>query len=167
LRRHAARLRAAQDIGRGPGRSWPPGAIAIAGDIDALARALKDNDQQLTRIRQELAALDSLPHMTSFDVNRVERDLRKRLEDWRGLLKRQMPYTRQILSQLLDGRIAWTPRRSEGLYEFKGRAKFDQLLSGIVVTLTQGMVAVRGFETSRHPMLAVSLDFDGAVRLAA
>jgi hypothetical protein len=77
-------------------------------------------------------------------VKRVERDLRKGLDDWRGLLKRQMPFTRQILSHLLDGRIAWTPRRTEGLYEIKGRVKFDQLLSGIVVT--QGMVAVRGFE---------------------
>jgi hypothetical protein len=48
----------------------------------------------------------------------------------------QMPVTRQILSQLLDGRIAWTP--------FKGPVEFDELLSGIVVT--QGMVAVRGFE---------------------
>jgi hypothetical protein len=33
---------------------------------------------------------------------------------------------------------------SEGLYEFTGRVKFDQLLSGIVVT--QGVVPVRGFE---------------------
>jgi hypothetical protein len=65
--------------------------------------------------------------------------------EWRGLLKRQTPLSRHVLSHLLDGRIAWTLRKSEGLlYEFAGRVKFDQLLSGIVVT--QGVVPVRGFE---------------------
>ena len=44
---------------------------------------------------------------------------------------------------MLDGRIAWTPKKDEALYEFAGRVKFDKLLSGIVVT--RGMVAVRGF----------------------
>ena len=62
----------------------------------------------------------------------------------RGLLRRQTPLSRQVLSWLLNGRIAWTPRKDEGLYEFAGRVKFDKLLSGIVVT--RGMVAVRGFE---------------------
>ncbi len=39
----------------------------------------------------------------------VERDLRKRLDDWRGLLKRQMPFTRQILSA---HRVPFERRRS-------------------------------------------------------
>jgi hypothetical protein len=116
------------------------GAIAVAGHIEALAHALKENEQQRIRNWHDLAALDRLPDMTTFAGKQIERDLRKRLDDCRGLLKRQMPFTRHILSQLLDGRIAWTPRRNEGTYEFKGRVKFDQLLSGIVVT--QGMVAV-------------------------
>jgi hypothetical protein len=29
------------------------------------------------------------------------------------------------------------------------------------------LVAVRGFDTSRNPVLAIGLDFDGTVRLAA
>ena len=74
----------------------------------------------------------------------IERDLRKRLVEWRGLLRRQTPLARQVLARLLDGRIAWTPRKDEGLYEFTGRAKFDRLLSGVV--FTQGVVPVRGIE---------------------
>ena len=54
--------------------------------------------------------------------------------EWRGLLRRQAPLTRQVLGLVLDGRIGWTPRKDEGLYEFAGRAKFDGLLSGIVFT---------------------------------
>jgi hypothetical protein len=41
-------------------------------------------------------------------VNRVERDLRKRLI---------------VLSLLIDRRIVWTPRQSEGLQEFKGQGE--------------------------------------------
>ena len=47
---------------------------------------------------------------------------------------------------VLDGRIVWTPRKDEALYDFAGRVKFDQLLSGIVVT--QGMVPVRRYADS-------------------
>jgi hypothetical protein len=74
------------------------GAIAVVGNIEALAHALKQNEQQRTRLRQELAGLDRLPEMTTFDINRVERELRNRLDNWRSLLKGQMPFTRQILS---------------------------------------------------------------------
>jgi len=119
-------------------------AIAAAGPIDALARALKDCEQTRRRLQHELAALDGLDRLSIFDVTGIERDLRSRVKEWRGLLKRQTPIARQVLSRLLDGRIVWTPRKDEGLYEFAGRAKFDRLLSGLVVT--SGMVPVRGFE---------------------
>ena len=39
---------------------------------------------------------------------------------------------RQMVMRLLDGRIAWTPLREEGRYEFTGRAKFEKLLTGLV-----------------------------------
>jgi hypothetical protein len=109
-----------------------------------LAQALAENHRRLARLRYELATLDSLDHLGNFDVRQVERDLRKRLVEWRGLLKRQTPIARQALSKLLADKIAWTPRKDEGLYEFAGRAKFDRLLSRVV--FTRGVVPVRGFE---------------------
>ena len=48
------------------------------------------------------------------------------------MLKRQTPRARQMVMRLLDGRIAWTPRREEGLYEFAGKAKLEKLLAGLV-----------------------------------
>ncbi len=87
------------------------------------------------------------------------------LDEWRGLLRRQVPLARQVLDRLLDGRIAWKPNREKGLYEFAGRVQFDRLLTGVV--LTRSMVAVRGFATLRNPGLAVGLDFNGTVQLAA
>ena len=80
--------------------------------------------------------------LVEFDAKRVERDLRKRLTEWRAMLKRQTPLARQVVTRLLDGRIAWTPRPEEGLYDFAGRARLDKLLSGTV--FTQGMASPRG-----------------------
>ena len=62
-------------------------------------------------------------------------DLVNRLAEWRGLLKRQTPIARQVLSKLLADKIVWTPRKDEGLYEFAGRARFDRTLAGIVDTV--------------------------------
>jgi hypothetical protein len=62
----------------------------------------------------------------------------------RSISGRQTPIARQILLRLFDGKLAWTPHKDEGLYEFTGRVKFDAVLNGI--GLTQGVVAVRGFE---------------------
>ena len=67
-----------------------------------------------------------------------------RLDDWRTVTSALDAVHTQIPSQLLDGRIAWTPRRDEGLYAFSGRVKFDGLLNGLVVT--QGVTSPTGFE---------------------
>ena len=119
-------------------------AIAAGGHIDALARALQEREQQRTRLQQKLAALDGPAHLGHFNAQHIEKNLRGRLKEWRQLLHRQMPLSRQAISCLLDGRIAWTPRREEGRYEFTGRVKLDRLLSGFVVT--RGMAS----PTQRH-----------------
>jgi hypothetical protein len=110
-------------------------AIAQAGEIDALVNALKTCELDRQRVRRELAALDGLARLSTFDVKGIERDLVSRLREWRRLLKRQTPMARQVLSRLLADKIAWTPRKDERLYEFAGRAKFDRILAGIVDTV--------------------------------
>jgi hypothetical protein len=117
-------------------------AIASGGHVEALAQALQERERHRTRLQEELVALDGLARLGRLDGRQIEKNLRGRLKDWRQLLRRQMPLSRQALSCLLDGRIAWTPRREEGRYEFTGRVKFDQLLSGFV--LTQGMASPSG-----------------------
>ena len=119
-------------------------AIAIAGDVEALAQALRDREQRRTHLRSELLKLEHAEQFNAFDVRRIERELRKRLADWRELLRRQAPIARQVVSHLLDGRILCTPNQEGRLYRFTGRVKFDHLLSGVVPTV--GMVPVRGFE---------------------
>jgi hypothetical protein len=118
--------------------------IGVAGQVDALARALQEGEQRRVRLVRDLATLDHSSPVSADAATRVERDLRNRLKEWRQMLGRHTPLSRQIVMRLLDGKIAWTPHRDAGVYAFTGKATYDQLLSGLVVP--QGVVAVRGFE---------------------
>ena len=64
-----------------------------------------------------------------------------RLAEWQRVLHRQTPLSGQVVLRLLEGnKIGWTPRKNEGLYEFRGRAALDRLLTGLVVT--RGMASL-------------------------
>ena len=115
-------------------------AIAAAGDVEALAVAITERERDRDRLRRELAAMDALETLSGFDPRTVERDLRQKLAEWRGLLRRRTPLARQMLARLLDGRIVWTPNEEKELYEFAGRVNLDRLLSGVV--FTQGMASL-------------------------
>jgi hypothetical protein len=75
---------------------------------------------------------------TLSDAAATARELRSRVEEWRGLVQRNMPIARQVLDRLLTDRICWTPRRDEGIYEYRGRLHYDRLLAGIVPTEKRG-----------------------------
>jgi len=70
----------------------------------------------------------------------MSNDLRARLDDWRGLLRRHVPQARQILRKLLVDRVVFTPRTDH--YEFVGPWTLGKLVSG-VVDLPQGMASLR------------------------
>lgn len=95
--------------------------------------------------RQELAkqatALRDGPIIVKrFDWRAVERQARQKLDDWRGLLTRQVSEGRQVLKQLLTaGPIQFTPFREDKRrgYRFTGNAMIAGLLEG-VVEMTNG-----------------------------
>jgi hypothetical protein len=109
-------------------------AIAVAGKIDALARALRDSNQQRAQLQEKLMLVDNTDRVSATNAKKLENQVRARLEEWRELFRRQTALTRQIVSQLLDGRIVWMPRKKERLYEFAGRTKFGLTLNGTVFT---------------------------------
>jgi hypothetical protein len=74
--------------------------------VEAFAEALRDRERQRARLRSELALLENADELSTFDLKRIERELRARLAEWRELLRRQTPLARQLVSKLLDGRIA-------------------------------------------------------------
>ena len=90
---------------------------------DAVLATHRSRDSLLTSLLQ--------PQASAFDVRHIERELRARLTDWRGLLGRHTPIARQMLVTLLDGRVVFTPKQ-DGLYAFHGRAALGKVLQGLV-----------------------------------
>jgi hypothetical protein len=71
-----------------------------------------------------------------------------RLTGWRGLRRRQVAQSRQILRQLLVGRIIFR-QREDRTYEFDGRASLGRVLAGVICT--KAGVAPTGFEPVVQP----------------
>jgi hypothetical protein len=108
-------------------------AITTAGDVPTLAAAFKSRETRKTQLTRELAVFDQRLTMERLDPHRLERDLRKRITEWRSLLGKQTPIARQIVLKLLDdGRILFTPKPEEVYYESPARTVLDRLLSGVI-----------------------------------
>ncbi len=121
-------------------------AIASGGDLPALLQGVKDRERRRAEVQEQLAALNGCERVSRFDLHQVGRELRARLEDWRGLLCRQVGQARQILRKLLVGRLVFTPRKdaSGRYYEFTGQANLGRLLEGLI--FPKGRVSPAGFE---------------------
>ena len=52
--------------------------------------------------KRELAMLDGTARASAVDATHLEKTLRAKLKDWREMLLRQTPLTRQLLLKLLD-----------------------------------------------------------------
>ena len=108
-------------------------AIAGGGELPSLLAAGGERERQRARLEQEVDSLDGLEDVAQLDVRRIEKDLRAKVKDWRGLLRRQVPVSRQIVTKLLDDRLVFTPRPENRSYEFAGRATLGKFLQGVVL----------------------------------
>ncbi len=108
-------------------------AIAAGGDLPFLVEQAKERERRRTALKERLAALDAAARTGALDCGEVQEELRARLKDWRGLLRRQVAQARQILRKLLHGRLAFTPGEdAEGRYfAFKGEAALGRVLEGV------------------------------------
>jgi len=106
-------------------------AIAAGGELPALLALMKERESARCQMRQQLEDLAARREICEFDVHRTERELRNRLKDWRELLRRNPSQSRQVLTQLLEGRVVFSPRPARS-YEFTGKAHFGKFLKGIV-----------------------------------
>jgi hypothetical protein len=135
-------------------------AIAKAGPLDSLLAELKRRENRRENLKSELKLIAGETKVASLDTARIIHDLQERLTDWQGLLRRETPIARQILREVLVGRVTFTPRcnRNSRYYEFAGQASLSGMLAGVLTT--EGMVTPAGFE----PVGAVQLR--GIIRVA-
>lgn len=100
--------------------------------MSSLVAAMKEREEQRDSLRQQAASVDQLSNVGHLDVKRIEKDLRARVKEWRGLLGRQVPIARQIVTKLLAGRLLFTARADRS-YEFTSRVSLGGLLQGNVL----------------------------------
>jgi hypothetical protein len=86
-------------------------AVAAGGDFAALLEAIRDREQRRTALCQRVEGLTGLRQASAFDVRHIERELRARLTDWRGLLGRHTPSLDKCSSSCSMG--ASSSRRSK------------------------------------------------------
>jgi hypothetical protein len=133
-------------------------AVTAGGPLKTLVSAIKTAERQVDQIDTELAGLEGRTGVSGGERQRIERELRVRLDDWRGLLRRHVPQARQILRKLLVDRVVFTPKTD--CYEFTGSWTLGKLVSG-VVDLPQCMVSPRGHSLLWKP------EIKGKARVAA
>ena len=105
-------------------------AVATGGPINTLVSAIKTAEIKRGQIDDQLSGLDGRLQIASLDRERIERDLRKRLNDWRSLLRRHVPQARQILRKLLTDRVVFSPQDDH--YTFESTWTLGKLVSGVV-----------------------------------
>ncbi|CAN5873292.1 hypothetical protein BH24ACI5_BH24ACI5_26480 [soil metagenome] len=120
-------------------------AIGRGGPLDALIERLADRQAHRQRIEGQLTACAA--RRPQVNVAALEEQIRAKLDDWRGLLRRNVAEGRAVLRSLLVGPLRFTPiveERRRG-YAFEGTIALDRLLAG-VVDLPTVVASPAGFE---------------------
>ena len=117
-------------------------AIASGGDLPALLAAVKERQDRRERWEM-LIELDAMSRIGRSELSCLEREIRHRLADWRAMLRREVPEARELLRNLIVGRVAFTPRPETRVYEFSGRGSFGRVLAG--TTSPVSVVTPAGF----------------------
>ena len=137
-------------------------AIAGGGDVPVLVNAVKEREAQRARCERELATLDSTRRLPHLDRARLDSQVRETLTDWQGLLGKQTAPAREILRNVLAGRLIFTPTPEERVYTFTGQASIGRLLAGAVPAWS------RAFNSDGGPNgIGTSLEFWAGVSAAA
>ena len=96
-------------------------AIASGGQLPALLAAVKEREVERERFERLLLELDVTSRTVRTEIRRLELEIRQRLAAWQAMLRRQVPETREIVRNVVVGRIVFTPRPEARVYEFSGR----------------------------------------------
>ena len=114
-------------------------AIATGKATDAIYSEFHKEEAEKKTLTGQLDNLEKLVRIISLDATRMERDLRARIADLKGLLGKHVPQTRQMLRKLLDGPILCTPftdARGKG-YEVTATGSYAGLFM-VPVTVNDG-----------------------------
>ena len=123
-------------------------AVAIGGNLKGLVAALREREADRTRTQDALDALDR-PIVQARSAAESRAVIRKKLDDWRGLLRDHAPKARQLVRKLIQGRIIFQPNPAAKTYTFEATGTISGFLAGIVCP--QGVASPPGIEPGSRP----------------
>ena len=105
-------------------------AIAIGGDVPALVARLQKVEQRRVELLRKRSVRGRAEEILQIDWRAAERQARRLLAEWRGLLGRHTVEARQVLRELLDGPLRFTPILEETRrgYQFEGAVRIEGLM---------------------------------------
>ena len=119
-------------------------ALAYGGEMESVVAALKARQGHQQELRETITAASTI--RPRLDRNAVERQVRKRLTQWRALLAADTQEGRQLFREVLAGPIGFTPEKGITLvYRFEGEVQVGHLFAGIA-GLAPFMASPTGFE---------------------
>lgn len=104
-------------------------AIAAGGELTPLMAALTVRQRKQTDLQHALQMADR--ERTIVNRTAIEREVRERLARWRALLTGHVEDGRELLRQVLNGPIRFTPDRDAKIYRFAGEIGLDRLFAGM------------------------------------
>jgi len=108
-------------------------AVAAGEPPETLIAAIRERELRQKDIESQLRALNHAPALRAA-APQLRREAKALLNDWRGLLGRQVSTTRQLLRKLLDGeRFVFHPQRQaeERWYELAVRPTLEKFFSAV------------------------------------
>ena len=99
---------------------------------------VKQRESERDQLRRELAVIDQAGKAAQLDPKAIERELRAKLTEWRGLLRKHTPQARQVLKKLLAGPIVFSPVRNgwQRYYEFRAPVAVGRIIAGLAFGTT-------------------------------
>jgi hypothetical protein len=137
--------------------------VVLGGNLATLVAEIKALEQRATYLKEELQRLERSQGLSTTDLQTLLPTVLTHLEDWRAMFRRHVMEARQMLAQVLTGRVLFTPRATGADWEveYAAECSLGKLLGGILVP--KAVVAPTGFE----PVFAVRHALSQSDRLVA
>ena len=94
-----------------PNVGIPRPTAILGGDLPVLVTEMKALERRRA-LQAEIESLEHVGRLSASDLQAVEPELLIRLADWRAMFRRHVIEARQILGQVLAGRVTFTPRQT-------------------------------------------------------
>ncbi len=104
-------------------------AIATGGELGGLLEALRTRDRRRADLEATRAAVRSQRRLQASDAHRVRDDLMTLAGTWRKVLTSDPMHARPIVSELLQGRVKFTPTAAKHQWVARGKGSLTGLFA--------------------------------------